>query len=77
MGQHTHAYTRSKPSAGVETCSCGKWRFTEHAGPAIVEQPAAHLHLCAQCQKDMGNEWILGPVCGKCCRANHRKVVGR
>jgi hypothetical protein len=34
-------------------------------------------HFCSQCGKDMGNEWILGPVCGKCCRKNHKKVVGR
>lgn len=33
-------------------------------------------HKCSQCGKDMGNEWILGPVCGKCCRANHRAVAG-
>jgi hypothetical protein len=35
------------------------------------------IHLCIQCGKDMGYEWLLGPVCGKCCRANHRKVAGR
>jgi len=22
-------------------------------------------HKCSQCGKPMGNEWILGPVCGK------------
>ena len=32
---------------------------------------------CSQCKQDMGYEWILGPVCLKCCKANHRKVVGR
>lgn len=36
---HTHQYRRSKPSATVETCRCGKFRFTEHAGPPIVGQP--------------------------------------
>ncbi len=36
-----------------------------------------HIHLCAQCGKDMGMEYILGAVCGKCCRLNHRKVMGR
>jgi len=35
------------------------------------------VHKCEQCGKDMGNEWILGPVCGKCVRANHKKVTGR
>lgn len=34
-------------------------------------------HFCAQCHRDMGAEWILGPVCGKCCRKNHKKVTGR
>lgn len=32
---HTHAYSRSKPSATVETCTCGKFRHTENAGPSI------------------------------------------
>lgn len=40
MATHQHAYTRSKPTATVETCRCGAFRHTEHAGPAIVEQPA-------------------------------------
>ena len=35
------------------------------------------MHLCKQCNQDMGNQWILGPVCGSCCRRNHRKVTGR
>lgn len=35
--EHQHEYTRSKPSATVETCACRKWRHTENAGPAIVE----------------------------------------
>jgi len=33
-------------------------------------------HKCEQCGKDMGNEWLLGPVCGKCVRANHAKATG-
>jgi hypothetical protein len=41
-----------------------------------TEQPVS-LHLCSQCQRDMGSEWILGPVCGKCCRANHARVTGQ
>ena len=33
---------------------------------------------CTQCGKDMNPaEWILGPVCGRCCRANHRAATGR
>jgi hypothetical protein len=38
--KHVHNFTRSRPGATVETCPCGNWRFTEHAGPPIVEQPA-------------------------------------
>ena len=34
-------------------------------------------HNCQQCGQDMGSEWLLGAVCGKCCRANHRKVTRR
>ena len=41
---------------------------------ALAEQHG--IHLCDQCGLDMGNEWILGPVCGKCCRANHRRALG-
>ena len=32
---HQHEFTRSKPSATVETCRCGKFRHTENAGPSI------------------------------------------
>ena len=35
---HTHVYNRRKPESTVETCACGKFRFTENAGPSIVEQ---------------------------------------
>lgn len=34
------------------------------------------IHYCTQCGREMAYEWILGPVCGKCCRANHKKVCG-
>lgn len=33
-------------------------------------------HYCDQCKRDMGYEFILGPVCGDCCRKNHRRVTG-
>ena len=36
MNTHKHTFSRSKPSATVETCTCGKFQFTEHAGPSIV-----------------------------------------
>lgn len=32
---------------------------------------------CSQCGKVLGPEYFLGPVCGACCRANHKRVVGR
>lgn len=34
-------------------------------------------HFCTQCKKPMGGEWILGPVCGKCCRENQARVTER
>ncbi len=34
---HIHTYTRSKPTASVETCTCGRFRHTEHSGPPITE----------------------------------------
>jgi hypothetical protein len=34
-------------------------------------------HLCEQCGEDMGYEWLLGAVCGACCRKNHRRVTRR
>lgn len=39
---------------------------TEKIGPAT----------CLQCGKIMGAEIFQSPVCGKCCRANHKKVAG-
>ncbi len=30
--------------------------------------------LCPQC-KQPNYGWFLNPVCGKCCRENHRAVV--
>ena len=38
--------------------------------------PPAPVHPCSQCGRDLGNEFILGPVCGTCCRKNHKKVAG-
>ena len=33
---------------------------------------------CDQCGKDMNPaEWLLGPVCGKCTKANHKKATGK
>ena len=35
------------------------------------------VRYCQQCGKDMGNEWILGAVCGKCCKTNHKRATKR
>jgi hypothetical protein len=43
----------------------------------VDEETKPKEHKCEQCGKDMGNEWILGPVCGKCVRANHATVTGK
>lgn len=33
---------------------------------------------CRQCGKPLNPvEVMLGPVCGKCARANHKRVAGR
>lgn len=56
----------SRPLTGAALhvrCDCADCRTREHR--------------CTQCGRGMGNEWILGPVCGRCCRANHRRVAGR
>lgn len=34
--KHEHIFTRSKPSASVEVCRCGKFRHTENASEPIV-----------------------------------------
>ena len=44
---------------------------------AVAKDKLETTHYCTQCGKDMGFEWFLGPVCGKCCRENHRKVTGK
>ena len=47
--------------------------------PTVSIDPSTgkEIHYCSQCYTDMGNEWILGSVCGKCCRRNHKKVTRR
>ena len=39
MKNHIHEYRRRRPASGVEVCYCGRFRWTEHAGPAIIEIP--------------------------------------
>lgn len=57
-----------------------KFRFTDmHKACRAIRKayPKPAEHFCEQCGKPMGAEWILGPVCGSCCRKNHRAVCGR
>jgi len=42
----------------------------------MVTEQDEQRHLCLQCGKDMGFEYLLGVVCGKCCRRNHRRAAG-
>lgn len=36
------------------------------------------VHRCTQCGRAMSTmDWIIGPVCGKCCRKNHAEATGR
>ena len=80
--------TGEKLLAKGETGTIKSWHHddvytvTMHNGRNIVVfstemEKTAPIHYCQQCNKDMGNEWILGPVCGSCCRKNHRKVIGK
>jgi hypothetical protein len=36
---HAHIFTRRRPTSTVETCRCGRFRFTEHAGESILAAP--------------------------------------
>ena len=52
-------------------------RTVNGAWKAVDQILAEEKHYCKQCGKEMGFEWFLGPVCGKCCRENHKKVTGK
>lgn len=46
----------------------------DQLSPAAAPDPDGHV--CEQCGADMGPMGgVLGPVCGDCCRKNHRAVV--
>jgi len=35
------------------------------------------MHTCKQCGREMNPvEWIMGSVCGQCCRLNQAEVTG-
>jgi hypothetical protein len=41
MKKHEHEYKRSKPTATVEICYCGRFRHTENnKNPIVVEKKA-------------------------------------
>lgn len=53
--------------------------------PTVEQRQAVRAHndslpfmdrICEQCRKVLGPEAFMGPVCGKCCKANHRAVAG-
>jgi len=64
---------------------CG--RLTRHAVyqatpyrircPRCASKAKSPEHPCLQCGRDLGPERFLGAVCGRCCRANHKRVTGR
>lgn len=51
--------------------------FNVSAGSAMIAERAFDARgKCRQCGTPMNPaERMLGPVCGKCCRENHRRVA--
>ena len=49
-----------------------KWNIEK-----VIREQRRAQKLCEQCGRELGFEYFLNPVCGKCCRANHRAVTGR
>ena len=80
--QHESDSPARKAEKPIKCAACGFKATAEIKNKAGVWVPwcavcAKVLHPCQQCGDDLGNEWFLGAVCGRCCRANHRKVTGR
>ena len=57
-------------------------RFIDiHGVPVDVREPRSILeevpdNTCLQCGREMNPvEVLLGNICGKCCKANHRRVT--
>jgi len=45
---------------------------------AIAEEKSKETPKCLQCGKPMGPvEAAISSTCGKCCRLNHRKAMGK
>lgn len=74
------AWYSMREDRGGTTAPQGR-RKGEEMRPWNVKQETREehrkAHKCEQCGREMGFEWILGPVCGRCCRVNHKYVVGR
>lgn len=52
-----------------------RWQHLSDAASYVAGTIPAERH-CTQCARDMNPaEWLLGPVCGRCVRANHKAVV--
>lgn len=78
-GSHTTGDRRRRARTGqhVHTCEAASIGAPYHILRNNDMANKKTIHLCQQCGEDMGNEWILGPVCGKCCRKNQRKAAGK
>ena len=44
-------------------------------GATSLRERIANEHPCDQCGKP-NYGWFVNPVCGDCCKANHRAVAG-
>ena len=55
------------------------WTSGKESVPLVSKaaQESEIKHYCLQCKEDMGYQWILGPVCSKCCQKNHRQMTRR
>jgi len=51
---------------------------TSNEAASAKQKTSAHMTPCSQCGEGMNPaEVMLGPVCGRCCRKNQRRVTGR
>ncbi len=43
-----------------------------------LDNMKADARRCGQCGREMTPlDYMVGPVCMKCCKANHKKAAGR
>lgn len=53
-GNHEHSFKRSKPSATVEICACGKFRHTENNTNPVIEEVS---HSSGNLDKATARPW--------------------